>query len=215
MAQVKQIGELDALQLNELNSALLQSGYMVVENNNEANIVSIPDLITALGKHVEFSDLETASKEIINAINEINAFVYNYVWIGTRQEYEAIQSYEDMFYLVTDGGSGWDPVLDNTQGVCVIDLDTDVTNISAYKMYNAYYLETVDGSNLYSLQRATFYSCSALYSVKNKEAFELQAETFKGCSKLYKMCPRNVNYVGAVASIPFTDVTIAYNPHGF
>ena len=214
MAQVKQIGELDALEINELNSALLQSGYMVVENNNEANIVSIPDLITALGKHVEFGDLETASKEIINAINEINAFVYNYVWIGTRQEYEELESYEDMFYLVTDGGSGWDPVLDNTSGVGVVDLDTDVTNISAYKMYNANVVETVDAPNLYSIGRSTFNACYSLYSVRNNEAFKMHAYAFQSCNRLYKICPKNLNYVGAVTSIPFTEVTLAYNPHG-
>lgn len=214
MAVVKQIGELDALEISELNAALLQSGYMVVENDNEANIVSIPDLITALGNTIEFDDLETASKEIIHAINEINAFVYNYVWIGTRQEYEDLESYEDMFYLVTDGASGWDPVLDNTSGVCVIDLYTDVTNISAYKMYDANYLETVSGANLYSLGRATFYDCNNLYSVKNKNALQLQTAVFQNCPRLYKICPDNVNYVGTVTSIPFTDVTIAYNPHG-
>ena len=213
MAVVKQIGELDAIQLSELNSVLLQSGYMVVENDNEANIVALSDLIEALGRNVEFNDLETASKEIINAINEINAFVYNYVWIGTRQEYEDLESYTDTFYLITDGSTGGDPILDNTAGVGVVDLDTDVSNISSYKMCNASELETVNAPHLFSLGEHTFSDCGYLYSVKTNEELVLNVETFLSCATLYKVCPKDVNYVGAVANIPFATVTLAYNPH--
>lgn len=216
MAQVKQIGELDALELNELNAALLQSGYMVVENNHEANIVSIPDLITALGRNIEFNDLETASKEIINAINEINSFVYNYVWIGTTEEYEALETYEDMFYLVTDGGTNYDAVLDNSADDAVVDLETEAAGISAYKMYRAYKLETVTMSTTSTalLEYDTFNECNNLYSVKVYGALAVNEETFRYCIKLYKICPENVNYVGVVSSAPFTSVTLAENPHG-
>lgn len=216
MAVVKSIGELDAKEYNALNATLMQSGYCVVENGDEVNLVSLSDLTNFMGHYKEYSQLETSNKELISAINELYAYVYNYVWIGTTEEYEALETYEDMFYLVTDGGANYDSVLNNDYADSVVDLETETTTISAYKMYRANKLETLTMSttSTASLEYDAFNECNNLYSVKVNGALAINEETFRYCIKLYKICPENVNYVGVVTSIPFTSVTLAENPHG-
>ena len=129
---------------------------------------------------------------------------------GTSDKYYVSQMADAILNL----GSGGDSILNNAAADAVVDLSTKVTSISAYKMFNAIALETVNGVNLESLGHNAFNDAGNLYSIKCKQALAINKETFRGCRKLYKICPENINYVGVVAAMPFSSVTIANNPHG-
>lgn len=215
MAVVKSIGELDAKEYNALNATLMQSGYCVVENGDEVNLVSLSDLTNFMGHYKEYSQLETSNKELIAAINELYAYVYNYVWIGTTEEYEALPEYEDMFYLVTDGGANYDSVLNNDYADSVVDLETETDEISDYKMYKATKLETVKGLLLNAIGQYTFAGDSALYSIEvSNDPLNLNQQSFADSPRLYKLIRDKYEYVGSVTSIPFSSVRVMDNPHG-
>ena len=207
MAVIKQIGELNNKEFTDLNNQLMNSGYVVVENNNEAVLVAIDDLTNALGHEVELSDLQTSRKEIVAAINEIYAYINDYVWIGTQAEYDEITDYEDMFYLVTDGGGGYDDVIDNS----IVDVDTQATIVRAYKFYNADALRTFKATRLETIEKNAFQDSGihemevmSDYSDTSTGQLNLFESGLYNTTKLLAINTDGISYKGAVNTTPPT-----------
>ena len=93
---IKQIGELD-----ELQNIPVGSKGVVVDNNNDANLVSVDTLVNDICA-TEVETLNTRDKSVGGAISELYAFATQDFWIGTQSQYDALQTYEDKPYLITD-----------------------------------------------------------------------------------------------------------------
>ena len=145
---------------------------------------------------------ESYIQNIADAIRTVNGKTTKYY---VRQMAEAI----------LDLGSAGDSILDNSASDAVVDLETNITSLSDYKMYQANKLETVKAPNLTNIGRYSFASDSNLYSIELPNAsLNLQERSLASDSKLYKVVCGTLNYVGIVSSIPPVAVRTAENPHG-
>jgi len=93
---IRQIGELDTLE----NIPVGAKG-VVVDNNNDANLVPVDALVNDIAS-TEINTLNTRDKSIGGAISELYAFATQDFWIGTQAQYDALDTYEDKPYLITD-----------------------------------------------------------------------------------------------------------------
>ena len=93
---IKQIGELDTL-----SDIPVGAQGVVVDNNNDANLVPVDKMVEGIC-NTEVETLNTRDKSVGGAISELYAFATQDFWQGTQEQYEALQTYEDKPYLITD-----------------------------------------------------------------------------------------------------------------
>lgn len=166
MAILKKIGELPNLssQLVAMNG---NNAVGVIALENEAYTANMSDIMEGIGKIVEFNTLDTGNQTIIGAINEIYAFMHNYVVFCTQAEYDALTTYENKLYLITDASAGnIDEVIGNT----ILEVESQLSYVPAYKFRYATGSATAGqpAGTFVSMQR---YHTSGALSVVGNYAF--------------------------------------------
>ena len=93
---VKQIGE-----LTDLESIPVDAKGLVVDNSNDANTLPMDTLISGLCNQT-ISSLGTRDKTLKGAINELYAFATGDIWVGTQEQYDALEEYDRKIYLISN-----------------------------------------------------------------------------------------------------------------
>ena len=93
---IRQLGELD-----EIQSIPVNAKGIVVDNHNDANTVPAESLADGICG-IQVTTLDTRDKSIAGAVNELYAFATKDFWVGTQQEYNELETKENIPYLITD-----------------------------------------------------------------------------------------------------------------
>lgn len=93
---VKQIGELE-----EIQNIPIGAKGVVIDNSNDANTISADNLTGSLCSQT-IPSLGTRDKTVAGAINELYAFATGDIWVGTQEQYNALEEYDRKFYLISN-----------------------------------------------------------------------------------------------------------------